>query len=81
MMMQEMMGHLEAGNAAGIEELTRRAASAVVTSPAGRAEEVLGRLTRFMAVLPSGACMPASLKPPVERLPDITQPVSAWFAL
>lgn len=34
------MGHLESGNAAGIEELTKRAASAVVTSPAGRAEEV-----------------------------------------
>lgn len=34
------MGHLEAGNAAGIEELARRAASAVVTSPAGQAAEV-----------------------------------------
>ena len=41
--LQEMMGHLEAGNASGIEELTRRAASAVVTSPAGLATEVLRR--------------------------------------
>jgi hypothetical protein len=36
------MGHLETGNAAGIEELARRAASAVVASPAGQAVEVRG---------------------------------------
>ena len=38
------MRHLEVGNAAGIEALTRRAASAVVTSPAGQAEQVAYRL-------------------------------------
>ena len=47
------MGHLEAGNAAGIEELTKRAASAVVTSPAGHAEEVCSALYTVMAV---GSC-------------------------
>ena len=34
------MRHLEVGNAAGIEALTRRAANAVVTSPAGQVEQV-----------------------------------------
>ena len=38
---QEMLGHLQAGNAAGVEELTRRAASAVAASSTSQAPEVL----------------------------------------
>ena len=38
---QEMLGHLQAGNAAGVEELTRRAASSVAASSTSKSPEVL----------------------------------------
>lgn len=45
---QEMLGHLQAGNAAGIEELTRRAASAVAASSTSQAPEVLLACVRLL---------------------------------
>ena len=68
------MGHLEAGNAAGIEELARRAASTVVTSPAGQATEV-----RDFSVQPV-RCAISIVLPMQYTFPytaDLTEPVLA----
>ena len=50
------MRHLEVGNAAGVEALTRRAANAVVTSPAGQVEQVAYSSHCFFSV-PTPSCL------------------------
>ena len=50
------MRHLEVGDAAGIEALTRKAANAVVTSPAGQAEQVT-YTSQCSLVMPTPPCL------------------------
>jgi len=51
-----MMRHLEVGDAAGIEALTRKAANAVVTSPAGQAEQV-AYASHCSFAMPTPSCL------------------------
>ena len=76
------MGHLEAGNAAGIAELTRRAASAVVTSPAGQAAQVLRNASHlvgcFAVVL---FCVHCNSDARTRWIPRPCKPLHWWMTL